>query len=328
MKRPMIIGTGSYVPDRVLSNLDLEKMVETSDQWIRERTGIVERRMAEKDVYTSDLALPASLKAMEMAGITASDLDLILVATITPDTQCPAAACWLQYKLNAKQAPAFDVGAACSGFVFGLSVAEQYLKAGTAKTVLMVAAEIMTRTLNYKDRNTCILWGDGAGAVVMQMIDDDRRGILSTHLHSDGAGGTKLQLPGGGSMTTPISYESVDKDLHTLKMNGPDSFKIAVRAFSDVSIEALEHNGYTINDLDLLIPHQANLRIIEAVAKRVKLPMEKVYITIYKYGNISSASIAIALDEAVRSAAIKPDNLVLFSAFGGGLSWGSSLVRW
>lgn len=324
----MIIGTGSYVPERVLSNADLEKMVETSDQWIRERTGIVERRVAEKDVYTSDLALPASLKAMEMAGVSASDLDLIVFATITPDTQCPAAACWLQYKLNARQAPAFDVGAACSGFIFGLSVAEQYLKTGSAKTVLMVAAEIMTRAVNYRDRNTCILWGDGAGAVIMQMVDDERIGLLSTHLHSDGAGGTKLQLPGGGSMTTPISYESVDKDLHTIKLDGPDSFKIAVKAFSDVSMQALEHNGYSVDDLDLLIPHQANLRIIEAVAKRVKLPMEKVYLTIQKYGNISSASLAIALDEAVRTGRIKPDHLVLFTAFGGGLTWGSTLVRW
>ncbi len=324
----MIVGTGSYVPERILSNFDLEKMVDTSDQWIRERTGMVERRVAEKEVNTSDLALPASLKAMEMAGVKASDLDLIVFATLTPDTHCPVAACWLQHKLKARQAPAFDVSAACSGFVFGLSVAEQYLKAGTAKTVLMVAAEIMTRTLNYKDRSSCILWGDGAGAIVMQMIDDEERGILSTHLHSDGSEGLKLQMPGGGSMTTPISHESVDRDLHSLKMMGPDSFKIAVRAFSDVSVQALQHNGYTVDDLNLLIPHQANLRIIEAVAKRIKLPMEKVYLTIHKYGNVSAASIPIALDEAVRTGAIKKDDLVLFSAFGGGLTWGSSLVRW
>lgn len=327
MKRVKIIGTGSYLPSDIISNLDVEKLVETSDDWIRTRTGIAERRRAKPDQATSDIAAPAAMRALEMAGVDVLDIDLLLVATITPDTSCPAAACWLQSKIGAKNAVAFDIGAACSGFIFGLSVAEQYLRLGSFKKVLLCAAEVMTRTVDWSDRESCILWGDGAGAVVLELAQGDS-GILSTHLHSDGTLGDKLLLPGGGSKTTPISYESVDKKLHCLKMDGPDSFKIAVRAFSSVCKEALDHNGYKPEDVSICIPHQANLRIIEAVAKRVNMDMDKVYITIHKYGNISSATVPIALDEAVREGRIVAGDLVLLAAFGGGLAWGSTLIRW
>ncbi len=238
-KRVRITGTGSYLPRKVLHNLDLEKVLDTSDDWIRTRTGIVERRIAEKDQAASDLALEAARAALDQAGATVADLDLILMASITPDTACPSGACWLQARLAAHRAVAFDVVAACSGFIFGLSVAEQYLRSGAARTVLLVAAEVMSRTVNWRDRQTCILWGDGAGAVVLG-LEDGERGVLSIHLHTDGSQGDKLQLPGGGSRTTPISHESVDADLHTIKMEGQEAFKIAVRCFTDVCIEALE----------------------------------------------------------------------------------------
>ena len=322
-----IIGTGSYLPQRVLRNLDLEKTLDTSDEWIRTRTGIVERRIAEKDQTTSDLAFEAARLALDQAGVTAAGLDLILMASITPDTACPSGACWLQAKLGAKQAVAFDVVAACSGFVFGLSVAEQYLRSGSARTVLLVAAEVMSRTVNWRDRQTCILWGDGAGAAVLR-LDDGDRGILSIHLHTDGSQGDKLQLPGGGSRTTPISHESVDADRHTIKMEGQEAFKIAVRCFSDVCTEALKHNGIAVKDVALFVPHQANLRIMEAVAHRLGIPLERVAVTIHKYGNISSATVPIALDEAHRQGRIRSGDLVLLAAFGGGLAWGSVLVRW
>jgi len=324
-----ILGTGSYLPPKRLTNLDIQNMgLDTTDEWIVQRTGIRERRMADPDVATSDLALEASKKALEMAGLTAKDLDLIIVGTVTPDTCCPAAANWLQAKLDAPQAYTFDVTAACSGFIFGLNVASQYLLTGYSKYALVVGAEIMTRTLNWKDRNTCILWGDGAGAAV---IGTGGRGhhLLSTHIHTDGLNGRDLLLPGGGSKTTPISHESVDKGLHYLNMIEANiSFRVAVRHFIDAIKEAADFNQVAIKEIDWFIPHQANLRMFQSVAKTLPVPLEKFYLTMHKYGNISSASCAIAFDEAVRDDSIKRGDLVCLPVFGGGLTWGSALIRW
>jgi 3-oxoacyl-[acyl-carrier-protein] synthase-3 len=329
MKKIRILGTGSYVPPKVLTNYDLQKMgLDTTHEWILQRTGISERRMAEADVATSDLALEASKKALEMAGLTSRDLDLIIVATITPDTCCPAAANWLQAKLDAPQAVTFDVTAACSGFIFALNVAEQYLKTGAAKLVLVVAAEVMTRTLNWKDRSTCILWGDGAGAAILTTGEGGHQ-LLSTHIHTDGLNGQDLLLPGGGSKTTPISHESVDKDLHTLKMiEANASFRVAVRHFVESMKEGAEYNGLSVDQIDWFIPHQANLRMFQTISKTLNIPMERFYFTLHKYGNISSASCAIALDEAVRDGSIKEGQIISLPVFGGGLTWGSAVIRW
>ncbi|MBW1730584.1 MAG: ketoacyl-ACP synthase III [Deltaproteobacteria bacterium] len=329
MKAVRILGTGSYVPPKVLTNFDLKKMgLDTTDEWIVQRTGVRERRVAEPDVATSDLAYEASLKALEMAGLTAKDMDLIIVATITPDTCCPSAANWLQAKLDAPQAITFDVTAACSGFIFGLNVAEQYLKAGTCRLILVAASEVMTRTLNWKDRTTCILWGDGAGAAIVTMGDEGPE-LLSTHVHTDGKNGQDLLLPGGGSKTTPISHESVDKGLHTLNMiEANASFRVAVRHFIESIKEACDANGVAVQDVDWFIPHQANLRMFQSMAKTLKIPIEKFYVTLDRYGNISSASCAIALDEAVRDGSIKPGHLICMPVFGGGLTWGSALIKW
>ena len=324
-----ILGTGSYVPPGVLSNADLEAMgLETTDQWIVQRTGISERRIADPDVTSSDLAYEASLAAFEAAGMTVEDVDLILFATITPDTCCPSAANWLQAKLNATRAVTFDVTAACSGYIFALNVAEQYLKTGAAKCVLVTASEIMTRTLDWKDRSSCILWGDGAGAAVLSPGKGGHE-ILSTHIHTDGLNGQDLLMPGGGSKTTPISHESVDKGLHSLRLIGANaSFRVAVRHFVDCIREAAQANDVAIEDIDWFIPHQANLRMFQAIAKALRVPMEKFYVTLNKYGNISSASCAIALDEAVRAGAVREGDLVCLPVFGGGLTWGSALIRW
>jgi 3-oxoacyl-[acyl-carrier-protein] synthase-3 len=324
-----ILGTGSYVPPKVLTNLDLQKMgLDTSDEWIVQRTGVSERRIADPDVATSDLSYEASIRALEMAGLQAKDLDLIIIATITPDTCCPSAANWLQAKLDAPQAVTFDVTAACSGFIFGLNVAEQYLKSGACRHILVVGAEIMTRTLNWKDRTTCILWGDGAGAAILS-VGREGPEILSTHLHTDGASGQDLLMPGGGSKTTPISHESVDKGLHTLNMiEANASFRVAVRHFVESIKEAVQYNQVEVEDIDWFIPHQANVRMFQSIAKTLKVPFQKFYVTIHKYGNISSASCAIALDEAVRDGSIKKNDLICLPVFGGGLTWGSALIRW
>jgi len=324
-----ILGTGSYVPPKVLTNFDLQEMgLDTTDEWIVQRTGVRERRMAAPDVTASDLACEASLRALEMAGMTPQDLDLIIMATITPDTCCPSGANWLQAKINAPQAVTFDVAAACSGFIFGLNVAEQYLRNRTWKRVLVVASEIMTRTLDWTDRNTCILWGDGAGAAVLTFGEDGHE-ILSTHIHSDGENGRDLLMPGGGSRTTPISHESVDKGLHTLNMiEANASFRVAVRHFIDSIKEGAGHNNVAVEDIDWFIPHQANIRMFQSIARTLKIPMEKWYFTLPRYGNISSASCAIAFDEAVRDKSVKDGDLICLPVFGGGLTWGSALVRW
>ncbi len=340
-KRIGVLGTGSFLPEKVLTNKDLEKFLDTNDEWIYRRTGIRERRIAEKDVNASDLAKEASLRAIETAGLSPVDIDLIIMTTMTPDTCCPAGANWLEAKLGADRAVSFDVTAACSGFVFGLSVAEQYLKAGTFKTVLVASVEIMSRTLDWTDRESCILWGDGSGAAVLRAFEnvpkneplrDNGRGvgeILSVHIHTDGANGENLLLPGGGSRTTPISHESVDKKLHTLRMiKANESVRVAVKRFAEAAEEAIAHNGVALSDVKWVIPHQANARMLQQVAKRLDVPFEKVYLTIEKYGNISSATIPIALDEAVRNGSITRGDLVVLTAFGGGLTWGSSLIRW
>ena len=324
-----ILGTGSYLPPKVLTNYDLQKMgLGTTDEWVVQRTGVSERRIADPEVTTADLGCEASLRALDMAGMTARDLDLIILATITPDTCCPSGANWLEAKLDAPQAVSFDVTAACSGFIFGFNVAEQYLKTGTYKNILVVASEVMTRTVNWKDRKTCILWGDGAGAAVLAMGTDGPE-ILSTHIHSDGENGQDLLMPGGGSKTTPISHESVDKGLHTLNMiEANASFRVAVRHFIESIKEAAQFNNIAVEDINWFIPHQANLRMFQSMAKTMKIPFERFYVTLHKYGNISSASCAIALDEAVRDGSIKKNDLVCLPVFGGGLTWGSALIRW
>jgi len=340
-RRIGIVGTGSYLPERVLSNFDLEKVLNTSDEWIYQRTGVRERRIADPDVNTSDLAREASLRAMEMAGISAKDLELIVLATITPDTCCPSGANWLEAKLGAQKAVSFDITAACCGFIFGLSVAEQYLKTGAFKNCLVVASEVMSRCQDWTDRENCILWGDGAGAALLRSFDQSEHSlhhsnpgrmmgeILSIHIHSDGKNGENLLMPGGGSRTTPISYESVDKKLHTLKMiKANESVRVAVKRFAEAAEEAASSNGIEVSDAKWIIPHQANIRILQQMAKRLGISMEKVYLTIEKYGNISSATIPIALDEAVRSGSIQKGDHVILTGFGGGLTWGSSLIRW
>ena len=329
MKPVRILGTGSFVPPKVLSNFDLQKMgLDTTDEWVVQRTGVRERRIADPEVTTSDLGYEAALKSFDMAGIKAKDLDLIIVATITPDTCCPSAANWLQAKLDAPQAVTFDISAACSGFIFALNVAEQYLRTGAAKLILVVASEIMTRTLDWTDRTSCIMWGDGAGAAVLALGQNGPE-ILSTHLHTDGVNGQDLLMPGGGSRTTPISHESVDKKLHVLQLiEANASFRVAVRHFVDSIKEAASFNNVAVEEIDWFIPHQANLRMFQSMAKFLKLSMDKFYITLHKYGNISSASCAIALDEAVRDGSIKKNDLICLPVFGGGLTWGSALIRW
>ena len=324
-----ISGTGSYLPSTILTNYDLEKSgLNTTHEWIVQRTGVSERRIAEAGETASDLGYQASLNALEMADMAAEELDLIIVATITPDTCCPSAANWLQAKLDAPRAVTFDVTAACSGFIFGLNIAEQYLKNKTYKNVLVVASEIMSRTLNWQDRSTCILWGDGAGAAVLTLGGSSHK-ILSSHIHTDGAKGQDLLMPGGGSKTTPISHESVDKGLHYLNMIEANlSFRVAVRRFIESIKEPVEYNHVKLEDVDWIIPHQANARMFQNIAKSLNIPFEKFYLTLQKYGNISSASCAISLDEAVRDGSIQPGNLVCLPVFGGGLTWGSALVRW
>lgn len=329
METIRILGTGSHVPSKILTNHDLVAMgLDTTDEWIVKRTGVSERRIAEPDIATSDLGYAAARQALEMADLSSRDIDLIVMATITPDMCCPSAANWLQARLDAPQAVTFDITAACSGFIFAINVAEQYLKNHTVQTVLVVAAEIMSRTLNWKDRSTCILWGDGAGAAVLTLGEVGPE-ILSTHIHTDGANGQDLLLPGGGSRTTPITHESVDKGLHTLNLIGANlSFRVAVRYFMASIREAVEHNRVAVEQIAWIIPHQANIRMFQHISKSMKIPFERFYLTVQKYGNISSASCAIALDEAVRDGSIKAEDYVCLPVFGGGLTWGSALLHW
>jgi 3-oxoacyl-[acyl-carrier-protein] synthase-3 len=323
-----IVGTGSYVPDKILTNHDLEQMVDTTDAWIVKRTGIRERRIAEPHMNTSDLAKEASLRALEQAGMAPEELDLVIMATITPDTCCPSAANWLQGKLGAENAVGFDITAACSGFIFALSTAEQYLKNGLYDNALIVASEVLSRTVDWKDRTNCILWGDAAGAAVLKKSEKGPL-LLSTHIHSHSAGGESLLLPGGGSATTPITPESAEKGIHSLRLiEANKTFKVAVKRFAEACEEAAAHNGYAVSEIDVIIAHQANLRILHAFADRLKVPREKVFVTIDRFGNSSAATVPFALDRAVCSGRIQPGSKVLLTAFGGGLTWASAFVDW
>ncbi len=324
--RSRITGTGSYVPKKVLKNSDIEKKVNTSDEWIIERTGIRERRIIGKTETNSDLCFEASKQALNAAGIKPKDLDLIIVATISGDMPMPSTASILQKKLKAGNAGAFDLNAACSGFIYGLTVADSFVRSGSAEKVLLVGAEVNSRFLDWKDRTTCVLFGDGAGAVVLEP-SKGKRGILSTHIYSDGEQWDFICLPGGGSNNPPTSKTIKDK-MHYIRMKGNETFKVAVRTLEKLVVDTLKENNIKPSELAMLIPHQANLRIISATAKRLKLPMSKVAVNLERYGNTSSASIPIALDEVVRNERIKEKDYVLLEAFGSGLTWGSALIRW
>jgi 3-oxoacyl-[acyl-carrier-protein] synthase III len=320
-----IAGTGSYVPARVLTNADLERMVETSDEWIVERTGIRERHLAAPGEACSDLAIKAAARALEAAGVAASDLDMILLATCTGDAPLPSTACLIQHRLGATKAAACDIGAACCGFVYALAVGDAYVKTGF-RHVLVIGSEVMSTITNWKDRNTCVLFGDGAGAVVLSATTEDR-GVLSSHLHSDGSLWNLIAVPGGGSRMPPTDKMLAD-ELQYIKMKGNETFKVAVKTLEESAREALKANGLTVGDLDVYVPHQANARIIKAVATRLELPLDKVVLNVDRYGNTSAASIPIALDEAVRAGRIKKGHVVMMAAFGSGLTWATSLVRW
>lgn len=320
-----IAGTGSYAPARVLTNADLERMIATSDEWIRERTGICERRIAATGEACSDLAVQAGKRALTAAGLAATDLDMILVATCTGDYPLPATACLVQHQLGATKAAACDLSAACCGFVYALSVADAYVKNGM-RHVLVIGSEVMSAIIDWTDRNTCVLFGDGAGAVVVSASDGER-GILSTHLRSDGALCELIMVPGGGSRTPP-SEKVLAERLQYIKMKGNETFKVAVRTLEEIARTTLTANGLRVEDLDLYVPHQANVRILKAVMERLGLPIEKVLLNLDRYGNTSAASIPIALDEAVREGRIKDGSLVMLGAFGAGLTWASAVIRW
>jgi 3-oxoacyl-[acyl-carrier-protein] synthase-3 len=320
-----IIGTGSYAPARILTNEDLERMVATSDEWIRERTGIRERRIAAAGEACSDLAVQAGRRALAAAGLAATDLDLILVATCTGDYPLPATACLVQHQLGATKAAACDLSAACCGFVYALSVADAYVKSGM-RHVLVIGSEVMSVLTDWTDRNTCVLFGDGAGAVVVGASGGER-GILSTHLGSDGTLCELIMVPGGGSRTPP-SEKVLTERLQYIKMKGNETFKVAVRTLEEIARAALSANDLRVEDVDLYVPHQANVRILKAVIERLGLPVEKVLLNLDRYGNTSAASIPIALDEAVREGRIKDGSLVMLGAFGAGLTWASAVIRW
>lgn len=326
MIKARITGTGSYLPAEVLTNKDLEKFVDTNDEWIRTRTGICERRRAAVGENTSDLGVEAAKRALEMAGVSAEEIDYLVVGTITGDFPWPATACLVQDKLGAKNAYAYDLSAACSGFVFALDAAVKQIETGAIKKALVIGAELFTRILDWEDRNTCVLFGDGAGAVVLEAHEGEA-GVISTHLHSDGSYWELLHQPGFGTRN-PASEQGIKDRIPFLKMQGNEVFKIAVRSLADVAEEAIQANGLSVEDIDLFIPHQANIRILEASAKRIGLKPEQVYINVQRYGNTSSATIPIALDEANREGRIKEGDLLLFDAFGAGFTWGSALVRW
>jgi len=323
--RSRISGTGSYVPDRILSNADLERMVATSDAWITERTGIRERRIAAPGQACSDLGTEAARRALKAAGISAADLDFILVGTCTPDQPLPSTACLIQAQLNATRAAACDVSAACCGFVYALSVGDAFVRTGSGH-VLVIGSEVMSAIMDWSDRSTCILFGDGAGAVVLSPSDGDC-GILSTSLHSDGCLADLICVPGGGSRMPP-SEKMLSEGAQYLKMKGNETYKVAIKTLEDTARETMAANGMSIDDVDVYVPHQANVRIIRAVAERLKLPMEKVFLNLDRYGNTSAASIPLALDEAVQTGRVKSGDVVLLGAFGGGLTWASALIRW
>ncbi|GEP42536.1 beta-ketoacyl-ACP synthase III [Brevifollis gellanilyticus] len=324
-----ILGTGSYVPEKVLTNDDLSKIVDTNDEWITSRTGIKERRIAADDQATSDLASEAARRAMKNAGVSPDEIDLIVCATVTPDMFFPSTACIVQRKIKAHNAVCFDISAACSGFVYALQVARHFLNAGTRQTALVIGAEKLSSLVNWKDRNTCVLFGDGAGAVVIRAAEDSEAPgrVLSTVMGSDGNLVDLLKVPGGGS-ACPTTPDNVDQRLNTVHMEGRETFKHAVTRMSNAAEEALAMAGLTKEDIDLVIPHQANARIITAIADRLGLPPEKTFVNVDKYGNTSAATIPIALDEANQQGRLQRGNVVLLVAFGGGFTWAASVVRW
>ncbi|MDP9121474.1 MAG: ketoacyl-ACP synthase III [Acidobacteriota bacterium] len=326
--RGRIVGTGMSVPARVITNRDLEAMVDTTDEWIYSRTGIRERRIAASDESLSTFALPAAAAALEMAGVAGSQVDLVICATVTPDTPFPATASLIQDRLGAHRAAAFDLAAGCTGFIYALGVAEQFIASGWARNVLVVGGEVLSKIVDWTDRGTCVLFGDGAGAVLLQAsAADDGRGVLSSAMHSDGSLAELIYIPGGGSRH-PSSPEVLDQRLSFIKMRGNETFKIAVRSLAEVSEEALLRCGLRQGDVRWFIPHQANRRIIDAVGERLEIPPGHTYVNIERYGNTSAASIPIALDELNRAGRIAAGDLLLFSAFGAGLTWGASVVRW
>ena len=317
MTNSRIAGTGSYLPERILTNADLERMVDTTDEWVVARTGIRERHIAAENEYTSDLAAKASLRAIEAAGIAPSDIDLIIVATTTPDRIFPSTACLLQGKLGIAGCPAFDVQAVCSGFVYALSTADQFIRGGSAKCALVVGAETISRITDWNDRGNCILWGDGAGAVILKASDEE--GIISTHLHADGSYAELLHVSGGVSQR---------QEKPTIQMEGNAVFKVAVNTLDAIVDETLGANGMEKHHVDWLVPHQANIRIIQATAKKLGMSMERVVVTVDRHGNTSAASIPLALDVAVRDGRIKRGETILMEAFGGGFTWGSVLLKY
>lgn len=325
MKKVGIIGVGEYLPQKVLTNADLEKMVDTSDEWITTRTGIKQRRIAAKDQAVSDLAIKAAKAALQDANLSGHDLDLIIVATVTPDMQFPSVACLVQNALSAKNAMCFDVSAACAGFVYGIGIASQFVARDACKNALVIGAEILSSVTDWQDRNTCVLFGDGAGAAVLSEVKSG--GILATYLGSDGSMADLLKVPAGGSRN-PATAKTIENRMHYIKMRGNELFKIAVNAMAKAAQIAINKAGLKCKDIDLVIPHQANVRIITAVARKLGLGENKIYLNIEKYGNMSSASTATALCEAVREGRIKKGDVVLLDAFGAGLVWGACVIKW
>jgi len=326
LPRARIVSTGSYLPEKRLTNADLEKMVDTTDAWIMERTGIQERRIAGKQQAASDLAHEASLIALERARIKPEDLDTIIVATVSGDMPFPSTACFLQNKLGAVNAVGFDINATCSGFIYALYIADSFIRSGMRKKILITGTEVLSTITDWTDRTTCVLFGDGAGAVIVEPTEEDR-GVISVKIHSDGRLWELINVPGGGSRN-PATPDSLSQKLHFIKMKGNETFKVAVRTLEEIALKTLEENKVDPSELSLLIPHQANLRIIQATAERLNLPMEKVVVNINNYGNTSAASIPIALDEACNSGKVKDGAYILLEAFGGGLTWASALIKW
>lgn len=321
-----IVGVGSYLPERRLTNADLEEMVETSDEWITTRTGIKERRIASDDQFTSDLATEAARKAMSKAGVTGGDIDLVIVATITPDMPFPSTACLVQHNIGAINAAAFDLEAACSGFIYALEIAQQFIMSRTYDTVLVIGAEKLSSIIDWKDRNTCVLFGDGAGAAVLQNREQSH-GLLTACMGADGGKAGLLSMPGGGSRC-PATSDSLDNRLHYLRMDGKETYKSAVTAMYRAALKALERCQLNISQIKCIIPHQANLRIISAVGDRLGAKKEQVYINVDKFGNTSAASVAIALDQAVEDGVVKRGDLILMVVFGAGLTWGAAVIEW
>ena len=321
-----ITGVGSFVPENIMTNSDLEKIVDTSNEWIMDRTGIEERRIAEKGVATSDLSSIAAQRAMEDANVNPEEIDLILVATITADHMCPSTACMVQTQIGAMNAAAFDINAGCTGFIYALATAKAFVKSGIYKKILVIGAETLSKIVNWEDRNTCVLFGDGAGACIVEPCEEGF-GMIAEELGSDGTKGDVLIVPAGGSRQ-PTSKETVEEGLNFITMDGREVFKFAVRIMEKTSKSVLEKSGVNPEDLDLLIPHQANIRIIDSASKKLGLPSEKVFVNLNKYGNMSAASIPVALDEALKSKRIKKGQNILLVAFGAGLTWGGSLLKW